>query len=952
MSQKMEYNRITAFFSDLLKIVLLVFLPFLSVYLIVSEFQKNQLQRQKEKEFNELAEITAHLSRLSTPQTYYQNQLRKIAENFKWATDTADISTNFNTENVELFLFDSNNKRIPWDKSVKGKKRISESYMKTLTTLSENSESSVNKRELSIADSFSGNSTTLFQLAKSPQTICDFSGVGLKKFGAWFKIAFADKSTGSLLCFIDSEKINFHHLAELAIRKVQRFAGKNYGFSWIDLAQPMHTSSTGNLKLSLKGVKFLTRTDLKNQFELEGNLFSISDTKEGIRLICRKKLMPRSGVKESLYDLGLVILPAVFLLLIWKVAFKVRFKLSIETQFGLIFSFTALLGALILFSGIFFYQREKQDSLLAEYKIRAGEMLEKIDQNFFASFGDLLRQYRHLNSQLVPDRKKLKQLLSPILKAQKEEKIEFASYVSPEGKYLFKAPQISGKNKHSIESKYHKFVSMISKQVLESYNSSGSDKKSPSLDPVGMGAITARPVEGLMANRSTLQSIVFAGDETLTYMDLTFNEAHKANGCFIVVHDTLKMQKKYLKMAEEDLVRSTGFQLAAFPKQPGSKTAYFPRYSYLNELPMWKLHDLVNQTQVFCSKIGRVSEIESLIVAIPGSNLKNYNLFIIIPLEKIKSDLAEMSSIFLFGAILTVFLVCALSYAFFSSIIRPIKNLANASKNTQKNQIHELANATSGAEIQNIATALEEIVLKTNSISASEEFKHLILPETKMQIKSFLLEGFRFSIGNIEQTEFFSFGQGKDKSVFFYHFRLKEKISKISNEIQLAMFKSVLDYLFSESEDLSPAKCLKEAEEFFRIHLRKNICGDIVAGLFFPEPRMITIAHCGSPIILTKKKGKTPEIIDFGSTEESPQKNHPIVDKEVPIKDLTALYLVSPEIAGLITNENLSSSLKEMFSDEPGIENLKTGIFTLLSDSHKVSMCFFKLSKSEELYEI
>jgi hypothetical protein len=311
-----------------------------------------------------------------------------------------------------------------------------------------------------------------------------------------------------------------------------------------------------------------------------------------------------------------------------------------------------------------------------------------------------------------------------------------------------------------------------------------------------------------------------------------------------------------------------------------------------------------------------------------------------------------MSSIFLLASVLTVFLIFALAYTFFNSIIRPIKDLARSSKNHSPNQKRDAKTTARGTEISNIATALDKVILKANTMAESIEFKNFILPESKMQLNHFLLEGFRFSVGNSEQTEFFSYGQGKGKSVFFYHFRLKERYSQIENEIQLAMFKTILDFLFSESENLSPAKCLKEAEEFFRIHLRKNICGDIIAGLFFPEPRMIAIAQCGNPIVFAKRKGKSAEQINQKTDSSSDKRTHSIIDTEVSIKDLTALYLVSPEIVPILNDANKSSNLQNLFSDEPGLEGLKTGIFNLFADSNKANMCFFKLSKSEKLNEI
>ena len=274
-----------------------------------------------------------------------------------------------NLDSISIYLFDQSGKRIPWQHGTKGKKRVSQEYLKILKKIDQSNKSfSLSKRDLSIAKTFSGNSNTIYQMVKQKNTLCSFDKLGLKKFGAWFKVQFSNKETGDLIAWIDKEKVCKHKLAQKAIDKIFSFIGKPYQFAWIDLSNPAFNGTIKGKKLSDYGLELLSNNKLKSIFSLEENLYSIADTQEGIRLICSRPPPATPSILETYFSFLVILIPAILLIILWKNFFNVDFSISVTSQFSLIFGITALLGLTALIGGATIFQTEKQKSLNADFK--------------------------------------------------------------------------------------------------------------------------------------------------------------------------------------------------------------------------------------------------------------------------------------------------------------------------------------------------------------------------------------------------------------------------------------------------------------------------------------------------------------------------------------------------------------------------------------------------------
>ncbi|GAB4271803.1 MAG: hypothetical protein Kow0029_09770 [Candidatus Rifleibacteriota bacterium] len=849
-NDKSDSGKLQGLVRNLAFFLFLVVLPISTLYIAFSEAQKNIESDLESSSLEEMAEITAHMSRLATPETFFQDKLRRLSESFRWASSTAEVSSIGYENAIDLFLFDDKGKRLTWAGGEKGKKRISENYLQLLIELHQNPSKLFDKRSQSIAASFSGHSATIYSLVKNPETLVSFQGLGLRKLGAWFRPRLKNGKKGHLLAFIEQDKINKHHLAERAIRKIQRFAGKRFHFAWIDLKDKKFKSCTGKIKLTNAGTNLLTLQGLKSGFRFEEHLYSLTDTSEGIRLICFREIPAPPGLLETYLNIIRVIVPVVFMFLLWKSIFKVKMNLSIRLQFSLIFGYTALTGIFILLFGIMSYQTEKQNSLIAEKKEQAIKILEKIDRNFSASYGDLLRQYRRFIKLLAAEDADPAEILKPLHQAQKDENIAFASYVDSFGNFIFRAPSFAEQTgKTGLEVKYANLINSVSAQVIKTFNSTRLAGNKTSSDVIGVKTISERPIEGLLHNRSTLQKITFDGDETMTFMDLAINASDTALGCLFIVHEPGKLQLKYLSSSGATIAGSTGFQLAAFPKICSERKNYFPRFSLTNELPLWKLQDLVNQTQVSGFKIGRIDNKQVLVAATPGHNLRNYNLFLIMPLDKIKNEARQLTMMFVIATILSIIFIAFLSGMLVKSLITPISHLASCARAliSRKKQKVDHLYVPEGNELESISTGLADLIIKVREFNEGRSIKRHLLPPEPLVNGKFVCDGFQIANSNEEKEIYYFTKLNENQSLVFL---MRTDLEGIEGSLHLSMARMAVRLIAEELNVNSSYHILKDLEEYFRINLRRRLGGDFFLGIFDSEANQLSYSGCGNIAIL------------------------------------------------------------------------------------------------------
>ena len=917
-SDKSFIHKIRKFLSELGLFLILLFLPIITIWIAFYNIDSAILKDSQNQCLDEMAEMTAHMLRLAEPETYYQESLIRLSESFKWAEDFDDIKRVGTKEALELALFDEKGNRLKWPANENLiKTKISQEYIKILKKVSLNPGNVLTSEEQKISLNYSGNSSTISSLAKSPNSLINFQGVGLKKLGGWFKVQLPtekgsnQKRMGDMLAWLDLKKIDNYSLAEKTIKTMQRLTPNEYTFSFLDLNNISTTKSSNGRRLKKSSAVILSSNSLKSGFIHKNELFSLCDTQEGIRLICSRPSPKPIKLLNNYNRLLFVFIPVILLLFLWAKVFGIEFNFSVKIQAALIFGFSAFIGIIAVFISISAYKYEKADSITNKYKQEAIEILEKVDQQYSDSFDDLLLQYRHFKEELSNSKKSPKEILSPLIKANEEEIITYAAYVDKYGKIIFNVPEINSLEYSDIAKKYGILVSRLAIQSLKTFNSSRSkikiEKDSPTVE-----VFTATAVEGLLSGRSKFIETKLDDEETLAFMDFTIDENDFATGCLLIIHEPNKLERHYLKETGVKLNNTKDYELIAFPKSSSNQKSYYPRYSYIFEEPLWKLNDMVNQTQLPSFKKGKIEEREVLVAAIPANKMKNYNLFLSMPIEKMGDKTISLSNVLLVGSVCSLIFIIVISILLIYSINGPI-NILRKNVNTIKSQQNEKQQSikySDSSELESISTGITNLVVKT------KEFYNK--PQIVSELLSFVPNtesSYEINVHNISEidseTLYYTSKIIDSDNLYCFIIKICEK-SGLQSTIPLAMAGITLKTFIEQAGQHSSSTLINNLEEYFKVN-HKTI-PTINAFILFLNTKTGMINYSCSrnfSIVKYNYSDSKLEINGLPSNDNSNTDNKEITDTETELKNNSSIFVLD----GL--TDNKKDLLKQSLETNP-----------------------------------
>lgn len=892
------------FLTELGLFLILLLLPIITIGVAFYNIQQKVLDNSVKHSLDEMAEITAHMQRLTEPKTYYQESLRRLAESFKWYENIEEVPRIGEKELLDLALFDENGNRLKWPANENLiKTKVSQDYIQAIKRLSSNPDAPIQQEDSKTSIMYSGNSETLSSLANNPNTLVNFQGLGLRKMGGWFKIQLplkeneTEKKYGDLIAWLDLQKLGKYTLAEKTIATMQKLASSEYTFSYIDLNDIEINKSSNNRRFKNPITKILSSNSLKSGFIYENELFSISDTQEGLRLICSKPCPKPIKLIETYKRILFIIVPVVFLLFIWAKIFKVKISFSINLQAALTFGFAAIIGIIAILISNTAYQYEKQESVTQKYKNEAIEILEKVDQQYSDSFDDLLVQYRHFKEELLNSNRPAEEILSPLIKAQKEEVIAYAVYVDHTGKIVFQAPDINSIQFSNIASRYGRLVNRLAIQSLKTFNSSRSEIQTESESP-SIQVFTTTAVEGLLSGRSKFIETKLDNEDTLAFMDFVINKEDFATGCLLIIHEPQKLERHYLNESGVNINNSKDYELIAFPKTSLNPSSYYPRYSYIYEEPLWKLNDIVNQTQLPSFKSGKIGENNVIVAAIPANKMKNYNLFLSMPVDNMGDKALSLSNVLLFGSVFALIFMIILSVIISYSINGPINILKQnaATIKGNHNKLQNIIKYSDSSELESISTGITNLVIKTKEFYEKQNIVKELLPFTPYTDSEYEANIFPLKENDNNSLYYSSFfPEDNTLSVFFIKHDGK---TDLTSSLPLSMSGMALKVFIEQQNMRSPSLAIKNLEEFFKINYKMNISANYLSIFLDIETGLLNYYGLGEYCILQCNLTESKiDIIKISKQDKPVEDSSGSLDIEQNIPHNTCFIILSKDIS-------------------------------------------------------
>ncbi|MBQ2593978.1 MAG: hypothetical protein II567_11955, partial [Candidatus Riflebacteria bacterium] len=416
---------------------------------------------------------------------------------------------------------------------------------------------------------------------------------------------------------------------------------------------------------------------------------------------------------------------------------------------------------------------------------------------------------------------------APLIKANQEEIIAYAVYVDQYGKILFHVPEITSEQGSNIAKRYGNLVDRVAIQGLRTFNSSRSKIESQK-EPPSIQVLTTTAVEGLLSGRSKFIETKLDNEETLAFMDFVVNEEDFATGCLLIIHEPQKLERHYLNETGNNLNSTKDYELIAFPKTSSNQKSYYPRFSYYYEEPLWKLNDMVNQTQLPSFKSGKINEKEVLVAAIPANQMKNYNLFLSMPVELMGDKTISLSNVLLIGSICSLFFIIVISVILSFSINGPMNILKKnvQSIENKQDEIQQTINYSESSELESISTGITNLIIKTKEFYTKSNIVNELLPFKTFNDSCYKIDVFNNSELNSNTLYYSSTLPDQD---ILSIFAIKNGNNKgLESSLPLVMAGTVLKTIIEQTGQHSPSLLLSNLEEYFRVNHKVNLSFDAV----------------------------------------------------------------------------------------------------------------------------
>lgn len=928
-------NKLRWFLDELGLFFILVVLPVISIWMSLYHIQNNLLVDAQNDTLSDMSEMTAHMIKSTEPETYYQDSLRRLSESFKWVANIDEIQRIGNKDTLELALFDDNGERLPWPANEKLlKAKFSKDYLKLLKKLSSNPGEVLTRDERNTSIGYSGNEMTAAAIADSPNTLINLQGIGLQKMGGWFKVELPfdhskkTKRFGDLIAWLNLEKLDRYSLAEKSIKAMEKRTNSKYTFSYIDLKKIDINKSSRGKKIKKDFLNIISSKDLKSNFIYENDLFSINDTQDGLRLICSRQSPQPIPLINNYNKILIILIPILVFLFFWKKFFNINLYFSIKNQVAFIFSYASLIGFLVILISTIAYQYEKHITITQKYKNEAIEILEKVDQQYSDSFDDLIFQYKHLINELVTKpNKNPAEILAPLLKAQKENIISYAVYINEHGEKVFQAPKSSDIRKTSnLASKYSNLVDRVAIKSLKAYNSSRSDINYTN-EPASTQVLTMNAVEGLLSDRSKLIEIKFNNDEPLAYLDLSINKDDFAKGCLLIIHEQSNLEMNYLRETRQNLSETKDFELIAFPKKSTNIKSYYPKYSYIQEEPLWKLNDMINQLQLPSFKKGKIKGTECIVAALPASKMKNYNLFLAMPITKLGDKVFSLSNVLLTGTALSLIFIVIISIILINSIASPIniikKNALIIKHNQKENS--QLINPDS-IELESITNGLTNIVIKTKQFRESKNICSNLLPFNPFTDENYEIDCIKSQKNN--KSSVFSYISKIENNLFSIFLIHCEDYDGLNTTIPLSMAGTAMKTFTEQLSIQSPSTCLTNLEEYFRFTFKTEYNWNIISIFLNTNNNKITYSVTGKINLLKIDYSSSDcKFININTKKDNTNETTRLTDCDIELSKNSSLII----IPNTLSDENIESITKEIKTDSVNKTNINKNLNNLFT---------------------
>jgi len=831
----------------------LVIIPFWFVWHILGVLETKETELGHRNASEELQEIAAHLARLAHPETAYRDFAERAARVVAWNGNLQALVAKWPADSVKLYLFDRNGKRVTRPGCMTGMAVASERVFGLIRRAANEGRFTLTAPEKRQVESFIGSHQMIPSLASRPNHLHDFAIIGISRYAGWYQVRGRSGGiAGHLLVVVEQRKIEPAMLAMRACATIGRLSGNAFVFGWLNQARRGASGLSDGSPLPASFAAWLSQIPAKPIVWGKQRLVALSDTADGIRLFGMRRKPVMSDFIPGLRSFLVVLLLELGLVTIWWRIFGgdilVPLRLQLLGWFGL--SAIAGLAALIGFAQV--YRDASQDSLIRTNRDAAVRLLQKTDGNFGPAFAPLAREYLQAARDLEGNPQNTASLAAKLAPMAKARQFAAAFLFGPMDSPRYKISATPDTEIGNFADEQPQFIQSLAQQAMDRFNAITDDPGDTSTSGARnmLNVLLARPVDRLIQQRGTLQSLTLNGVNATVFLELIGSSDGVATACMIVLHDTPALEARYLVNTSSSLARHMQHRLIALPKRTAGKLSAVPARGLRREPDLERLQELLDLTGATQHRLGRINGERTLITAVPGRVMPDYHLFLLTPFQPIDDQVRAVSIRITLLAVAGTGFSLFLAWMFGGSLLGPLRTLTAGIDRLVGMQLDDPVTVNTGDELQQIGAGITGIMEDLQERALAKTVQEQLLSGKPLAGPGWHAQGWSRSASDIG-GEIFDMIQLNDGRVAVMVGDVAAH--GISAALVMAMAKTAVR-LFLDEPDATPTVVLSELDRYFRLHARRLSRIGMMLGIYDPATRLLRYAATGRlyPVFLTQ----------------------------------------------------------------------------------------------------
>ncbi|NLI79888.1 MAG: hypothetical protein GX442_26015 [Candidatus Riflebacteria bacterium] len=687
---------------------------------------------------DDLRAILAALTRQVDPLQRFEDLTRRVVTALRWGEDPTPVvrgrgvGPGTGQGAWRLFLFDGDGRRrlAPWTET--GMVNASEKTLALIRRLAAAPDDEAGRSSRRLAESFLGPIDGLTRLARQPHRLHDLSELGQPRLAGVFPFRDRHRRKGFVLAIVDQGRLDLAALVRTALDRQARLAGPRFRWGLADLesrkalpapgSDPLDTSRLDDL-LRLMPVTERRTADQAEATALAGERFLVA--------AAAALPAPPPGFWDGRPARAGLLLAALLLLSGVSRVLAGRFvplRLQILILFGL-----AAGGSLVTLLGFGrLAAQTREEGLIRDRIAETRQVLEKLDQSFSPYLVRMATRYRAIwagTHDRTGARRGLERWTPWFRRAARAVSVHA---IAGDGTVLFRQQPGSWYSfREYWGANTERLLDEIGANTVQHWNDpAGLKERSRSVQYDIQKGITIGLAGEFSAIAGRIGRFTLGHQTMRLYVDLARDGGNLAFATLLITHENNALERSFQREARRRIRALPGGRDLRFTSvlRAGVPGTYAAFRVAADERDLLDVVGVAARTNSAQSAMGWYRGRSSILVAVPGRQLRDYVLVLAAPLEPIRAEAGRLWRAFQVIAALFLGFALGVGLIFSELLLEPVEALSVGIRHLQEGRFVGFPMPATGDVLEEIGQGIQSIMEELHNLATAQAIHGQLFP--------------------------------------------------------------------------------------------------------------------------------------------------------------------------------------------------------------------------------